>query len=143
MEIDIVTAVFAVVVLQAIGIISSMRRTKRVWIIEDSESDIVLYKLKLEVPGCHLEYYRDVKSIGWRALFNRPDGMIVDYYLTGTTKGDELFKFCKNNSIPVLMVTGHEGEILGVPKRDTIHKEKDSSHYSMIKDWIESTILTH
>lgn len=141
MEINIIHAAIFVVFVQLVGVVLEMRRPKCVWVVEDSESDIVLYKVNLEVPGCHIRYFRDVNNIGWRALFNRPDGMIIDYYLRGKTRGDELLNFCKRNEIPALLVTGYEGEILGADDRDVVKKSCDHSHYFVIKNWIINRIM--
>ena len=141
MEVTLIHAVLFVVVLQALGIYVSMRRAKNVWVVEDCESDIQLYKLNLEVPECHIKYFRDITNIGWSALFNRPDGVIVDYMLKGTTRGDELFKFCEKQGIPTLLVTGYEGEILGIPPKSVVAKSQDQSHFKAIERWIESQVL--
>jgi len=116
-------------------------KTKTVWIVEDSENDLLLLKMKLiDSPDLHDVYFRNLKEIPLRkTLFNKPDGVISDYLLAGSHKGDELIKWCHRNQIPCVMMTGYEGEIFGVD--ETIKKSTGGEHIKLINQWLREKVL--
>ncbi len=115
-------------------------RPKRVYIVDDSPHDRMLLKANLGVRNCVIEYYSSLDGIGWEFLKRRPDAVIIDYYLSGKTKGDELLKFCDDNSIKALLVTGHEGDILGVDNSRIVRKTAKKSYYDAIENFIKEAI---
>lgn len=118
-----------------------MTRPKTIWIVEDSESDVMLYKLKLEVGDCHVKYYKSLHGLGWKLMLQQPDAVIVDYHLAGITTGDSLYETCQSLGIPALMVTGNEGEMFDIPPEDVVIKEHDHSQYQKISNWINRHVI--
>lgn len=129
-------------ILTALVVVSVMwifKKTKRplVYVIEDSESDIMLLKINAEFEKFDIRYFRSLESIGFRLGLTPPDAVIVDYKLKGKTDGDQLFKFCKRNHIPVLMTTAYDGEIVGVDPKYIVHKRGDKSYYEQITNFLK------
>lgn len=114
---------------------------KTVWIIEDSEDEEALLKIKLKnTERIHFIFKRNLKEITWfDLLFRSPDAVIADYMLEGSHRGDELIKYCARNSIPAILVTGYEGEIFDCPK--IIKKGQGGEHIESINSWVERKIL--
>lgn len=140
-EIDFIHAVVAVLSVIGIGELYKKIRKKTVWIVEDSENDLMLLKMKLvESEHCHFIFFRNLKDIPiLRTVFSKPDGVIVDYLLRGSHRGDELFKWCERNQIPCVLCTGYEAEIFGVDK--VIKKETGGEHITQINDWLKNKQL--
>ena len=114
------------------------KKTRRpvVYVIEDSESDMMLLKINTSFEKFDVRYYRSLESIGFRLGLKPPDAVIVDYKLKGKTDGDQLFKFCRRNHIPVLMTTSYDGEIVGVDPKYIVHKRGDKSYYEQITNFL-------
>ncbi len=115
------------------------KKTKRplVYVVEDSESDIMLLKINAAFERFDVRYFRSLESIGFRLAINPPDAVIVDYKLKGKTDGDQLFRFCRRNHIPVLMTTAYDGEIMGVDQRFIVQKTGDRSYYRRIEQFLD------
>ena len=117
-------------------------RGKRVYVVEDDESERALMKLNINFEGCAVHYRSSLKELRKDMLFRRPTAVIVDYLLEGTSKGDELFRLCKLNGWPVILVTGTEQEILGIDEKEIIRKEPDGAHFRKIQDWLDKQLCT-
>lgn len=117
------------------------RRLKKIYVVEDSESEQALLRLNLKLKNCAIQYFTSCESIIEEIMFNgRPDGVLVDYYLAGRTTGDKMVQFCKDNQIEALLVTGHEGDILGVNDCQIVRKSHDGSHYKLLNKWANEVL---
>jgi len=128
-------------ILTAFVVVSLMRlwrKIKRplVYVVEDSESDIMLLKINAAFERYDVRYFRSLESIGFRLAINPPSAVIVDYKLAGKTNGDQLFRFCRRNHIPVLMTTAYDGEIMGVDAKFIAKKSGDKSYYLQIENFL-------
>ena len=115
-------------------------RVKRIFVVEDSESDQMLLKINLNIENCIIEYFESSEGIIGEFWKRKPDAVIIDYNLAGRTKGDELLKFCDNNCIPALLVTGQEGDILGVDNSRVLVKSADKAYYTKLETWANEVI---
>lgn len=137
----IVTYVLAVGLIM-IWLFKEKTRPKKIFVIEDNESDRMLLRMNLKLKNCVIEYFDSCESFISEIMFKgRPDGVLCDYYLAGRTKGDELIKFCKNNGIESLLVTGFEGEILGIDESQILRKTANETYYRAIEKWAERVIV--
>lgn len=110
-------------------------KTKRVMVIEDNPSDIDMYKLKLNIPDCIIEYRQDIKGILQDFLKKKPDAVIIDYHLSNGVKGTQLIEFCDRNDIPALLVTGDDREIMDIAPERIIRKEISPDVFEKISNW--------
>jgi CheY-like chemotaxis protein len=115
-------------------------RIKRILIVEDNANDVFLFKINVHIENCVVEYKNSAEGIISTFWKRRPDLVIIDYYLSGRQKGDELLKFCDNNKIPAFLVTGSEGEILGVDNQRIVRKSADKSYYQRLETLINVAI---
>jgi CheY-like chemotaxis protein len=115
-------------------------RIKRILIVEDSPSDIMLFKINVHVENCVVEYSNSAEGIISTFWRRKPDLVIIEYFLSGKQKGDELLRFCDNNKIPAFLVTGNEGEILGVENHRIVRKSADRSYYQQLESLIQKAI---
>ena len=115
-------------------------RIKRILIVEDNPSDVLLFKINVHIDNCVVEYSNSAEGIISTFWKRKPDLVIIDYYLSGIQKGDELLKFCDNNKIPAFMVTGSEGNILGVDNHRIVRKSADKSYYQQLESLIQKAI---
>jgi len=125
--------------LVVVGLMKLWRKIKRplVYVVEDSESDIMLLKMNTAFEKYDVRYFRSLESIGFRLALNPPKAVIVDYKLAGKTNGDQLFRFCWRNNIPVLMTTAYDGEIMGVDAKYIAKKSSDKSYYLQIENFLK------
>lgn len=115
-------------------------RIKRVYVVEDNESDRMLLRMNLNLDNCLVEYFNSSEGVIKEFMKRRPDAVIIDYYLAGRTTGDKLLEFCDNNGICALLVTGNEGDILGVDSSRIMRKSPDKSYYKALEDWTREVI---
>ena len=115
-------------------------RPKRILVVEDNPNDVMLFKINIHIDNCIVDYRNSAEGVIREFWRRKPDVVIVDYYLAGKTKGDELLKFCENNNIPSLLVTGNEGEILGVKPERIVRKSADKSYYLQLENFINEAI---
>ena len=115
-------------------------RPKRILVVEDNPNDVMLFKINIHIDNCIVEYRNSAEGVIKEFWKRKPDVVIVDYYLSGKTKGDELLKFCDNNNIPAFLVTGSEGDILGVDNRRIVRKSADKSYYQQLETLIQKAI---
>lgn len=141
MEIVLYVLLFGLVT-ELLRMIFNSFKTRLVYVIEDNESDIQLFKLNVELDGCAVKYYRNVEQARKDLIFNlkKPDAVIVDYHLDTKIKGTDLVKLCRINRIPSLLVTGDEREILGVGQDAILRKTADKEYFSRLTDWINLKI---
>lgn len=107
-----------------------------VLVVDDDESEIMLYKHYLEVDKCHFVYRRGLDGIFKDLKKYQPAHVFVDQHLKGATPGSEFFKFCELNCIDCKIVTGDEGDIVGVSPDKIIRKSQDLNHIQKIKQVI-------
>jgi len=115
----------------------------RVWVIDDSEMDLSLFKLNIKLDDCDIRYFTKadniineyIKSI---LCFNSPTCVVVDYYLSSNIKGDEVLNHFRANGVPAVVVTGHDGDISGIAKRDIIHKTPDPDYFRQVEYWVNT-----
>jgi response regulator RpfG family c-di-GMP phosphodiesterase len=111
-------------------------RRKRVWIIDDSPSDIMLYRVKFKLDNYDVQYFNSVAGLAIRAAFFKPDAVVVDYRLKDNVDGDKMVKFCKRNDIPAILITAYDGEIAGIDKSSIYHKSANDDFYRGVEAWI-------
>ena len=97
-------------------------RRKTIWIVEDSRDDVFILKRHVSFNNCKLVHKPHIKGLLAELALKRPDAIIIDYKLTGTTNGDVLLAACELNEIPAVMITGYEGDIIGIDSRKVIRK---------------------
>lgn len=135
----------AFVVLISMSIWKKMRRPI-VWVIDDNPFDTMLFKMNLKLDDCDVRYYQSVKGLLWKTVVTPPDAVICDYILSDNVNGDQVHDFFKRNHIPIILTTGHDGDIAGV---DTVmRKSSDRSYYASLEDWVHqvtkrSSLLNH
>lgn len=132
----ILTGLCAVAIMFFGGKIKDKIKRKKIWVIDDSQSDLMLYKINLQLSDCDVRYFDSVKDMALEVLKGAPDGAIVDYRLKDNVDGDEVFKFFEANDIRCILATGHEGDILGVDKSKIIIKSAEPSFYRTLESMI-------
>lgn len=118
-------------------------KRKKIWIIEDSEIDVALFKVRLKLDTQHfdVQYLTGAEMLAQRMLkFQKPDAVLVDYFLGRNILGDKVIKFCDNNGIESVLITGYDGEIAGMRGR-VIKKTGDDSFFRAVENWIKQ--VTH
>jgi len=113
----------------------------RVWVLDDSESDMMLFKMNIKLDECDLRYFTSpqgiinayIKSL---ATFGAPSCIVIDYYLSDKIKGDEVLDFFKKNGVKGVVVTGYDGAISNIAERDIIRKTPNQSYFRQVEAWI-------
>jgi len=116
------------------------KRPKLVFVVEDDPSDKLLFKIHVNLDNCIVEYFDSSESIVKEFFTRRPDVVMIDYYLKGKTRGDKLLRFCDNNNIDAFLVTGHEGDILGVDKSRVVKKTARPEYYLEVQNRIMGAV---
>ena len=114
---------------------------KEIWVIDDSDSDIMLLKINLQLDDYDVRYFKSVKGLKYNVITNPPAGVICDYYLKDNINGDQVREFFKRNHIPVILTTGSDGDINGVPDSEIIRKSTGSDFYRQIEKWVHATTI--
>lgn len=107
-----------------------------VWVIDDSKSDIMMFKMRIELDNCDIRYFESVKGMHLRVALAPPDAVICDFRLKDNVNGDQVLKFFKRNDIPAIITTGHDGDIKGVSPDLIMHKSSDRSYFRQIEKWV-------
>jgi hypothetical protein len=136
-------AAAAMVIIVSFGLWKMFIKRPVVWVVDDSQLDIDLFRLRIKIDDCDIRYFKDAKSLinaHIKALCfgGSPACVVVDYYLNGSIKGSEVLKHFRQAEIPCIIVTGYEGKISGIAERDVIHKTADDTYYGEVRDWIYS-----
>ena len=113
-------------------------RRKRVWIIDDSPTDILLYKMNFDFHGCDVTYFNTAKNLDLKmCVLNMPDAVIVDFKLRDNIDGDRVVKVCERNGIPAILITAYDGDIATV-NTDLIYRKSTSRvFYRSIESWVK------
>lgn len=114
-------------------------RRKTVWIVEDSKDDADILQKNISFNHCKVIHKPHLKGIIADMAIKRPDAVIIDYRLSGTTNGDVLLSACELNGIPCILVTGYEGEIIGVDNSKIIRKCDDDS-LDRLQSWVDRVV---
>lgn len=112
----------------------------KVWIIDDCESELLLYKIRLNLPRCDVRYFSTVENLAVKIALSKPDAVIVDYKLKDNIDGDQVLKFCDRNHIPAILITGYDGDIAGVKKEKIFKKSNDGDCFLNIEKWVSSVV---
>lgn len=112
----------------------------QVWIIDDCELEIMQLKVNLNLDDCDVRYFTSVKNLAFKMALKRPDAVIVDYCLKDDVDGGQVLDFCKRNCIPAILVTGYDGEIVGVDKSKILIKSTDKEYYRNLESWVHTTV---
>jgi len=115
-------------------------RPRRIAIVEDSDSDFQMYKMFLHLDNTIIDRYRTADNLPLAFAKNRPDVVIADYYLEGHIRGDEVLKLCDKLRIPSRLVTGHEGDIIGVNPDRITRKTAGKDHVELLQSWCGSQL---
>ena len=112
-----------------------------VWYLDDSESDRMMFRMRMRPKGCYVEEFACPKDmideyIKSTTLFRRPSCVVVDYVLGSGPTGGDVLTFLRKNGVKCKIVTGYEGPIKGVAESDIIHKSPYDSYFREVEDWI-------
>lgn len=113
-------------------------KRKKAFVIDDDRSDLMLYKVNLNLPEYDVQYFDSVKNLGLRLGIEKPDIVIVDYFLQDNVNGDQVYQFCKRNGIKCILATSYDGDILGVAKRDILRKTSSPEFYRHLEAIVRS-----
>jgi hypothetical protein len=115
-------------------------RSPRVWIIEDSPSDMMILKQFIDAPDVAFTYINSVADFRKKILspwnFKKPDFVICDYHLDSNVKGTQIINLCERNGAECLLVTGDDREILGIDSAKIVRKKAGYEYCQVISDWI-------
>ena len=120
MILDAILLAVAIVIIKTMW--NKFFKRPKVWIIDDSELDLTLYKLRLQLDYCDVRYFSTASNLALRIALSKPDAVIVDYKLSDNIDGDQVLKFCERNHVPAIMITGYDGDIAGVNKEKNTQK---------------------
>lgn len=122
-------------------------RPRRAWIVEDSEVDRSLLKMKVDATDIAVTYIKSAKEFRYRIrrpwLYRKPDQVLVDYHLEGDVKGTQITALCETNGIDCLLMTGDDREILGIAPEKVIRKSVEDSFYNTISNWLHTKRVSH
>lgn len=107
-----------------------------VWVIDDSESDTMLFKMSIKLDNCDIRYLDSVKGMHLRVALSPPDAVICDFILKDNVNGDQVLEFFKRNHIPAIITTGYDGDIKGVSPDLIMHKSTERSYFQQIEEWV-------
>lgn len=126
----------------ALGIVWNMisshkekERPKRLWVIEDSDDDYTFLKMFCDFSNTVLERHKSADHLFWKFLLNKPDCVIVDYYLAGEITGDKVVQLCELFKIPYRLITGNEQAISGVSDDKIIRKGDGNEWCKQVQLW--------
>jgi len=110
-----------------------------VWVLDDSELDLKLFRMNVSLDDCDVRYFTDYKSIinahiRAIAIGEEPSCLVVDYYLSDKVKGDEVLSYFKAQGVKSVIVTGYEGKISGIAERDIIHKSPEKEYFEAVSN---------
>jgi hypothetical protein len=110
-----------------------------VWVLDDSEIDLMLFGMNIRLDGCYVRYFTDHESIinahiKSLATGSKPACVVVDYYLSSKVQGDEVLKYFREQGVESVIITGYEGKISGIAERDVIHKSPEPEYYKAVSD---------
>lgn len=146
LQTELEVIIFAVIYM---GIAAYMKRDKpkRVWIVEDSEIDRSLLKMKLDATDIAVTYIKSAKEFRYKILrpwlYKKPDQVLADYHLEGAIKGTQITALCETNGIDCLLMTGDDREILGIAPEKVIRKSVEESFYNTISNWMHTKRVSH
>lgn len=111
-------------------------KRKEIWVIEDSETDIMLLKINLQLDEYDVRYFKSIKGLKYKVVISPPAAVICDYFLSDNINGDQVREFFKRNHIPVILTTGYDGDINGVPDNSIIRKTHGKQCYRQLESWV-------
>lgn len=125
----------AIVVLLLMSIRKKLKRPI-IWVIDDNPFDTMLFKMNLKLDGDRFDvrYFSSVKGLLWKVVLTPPNAVICDYILSDNVNGDQVYDFFKRNHIPIIVTTGHDGDIKNVSK--VLRKSTDRSYYEALEQWV-------
>jgi response regulator RpfG family c-di-GMP phosphodiesterase len=113
-------------------------KRKEIWVIEDSDTDIMLLKINLQLEEYDVRYFKSIKGLQFKVVLSPPDAVICDYFLQDNVNGDQVRKFFLRNHIPIVLTTGFDGDIKGVPSDSIIYKSASPAFYRKVEQWVYS-----
>ena len=112
-------------------------RRKRIWIIDDSKTDILLYKMNFDFQGCDVTYFSSARNLDLKmCAVNMPDAVIIDYKLQDHVDGDRVVKMCQRNDIPAILITAYDGDIATINTDLIYRKSAEPVFYRSIESWV-------
>lgn len=117
----------------------------RVWVLDDSEVDLCLFKMKIKFDDYDVRYFTRADNIINAYIkslitFSAPSCVVVDYYLSDKIKGDEVVHFFRENGVKAVIITGYQGSISNIAERDIIQKSPDDSYFEQVEKWVLTAI---
>ena len=110
-------------------------RPKRIAIVEDDDGDFMMFKMFFHLDNVVIDRYKTADNLPLEFAKNRPDAVIADYYLKGCIKGDKLIQLCDKLRIPSRLVTGYEGDIIGVEPGRITRKSPEETYFAELQTW--------
>lgn len=113
----------------------------RVWVLDDSESDLMHFKMRMKLDDYDVRYFDSPKNIINQYILavatgSAPSCIVIDYFLSENVRGDEVLHHFRNNGVKCVIVTGYQGKISNIAERDIIHKSADDSYFREVEGWI-------
>lgn len=122
-------------------LISKRIKMHRVLVVEDSPTEVIVMKNRLQMPNCKYEWKDSIESISFvRLWIFMPHLVIVDQNLSGTMKGVELVRHYRSFGIPVRLVTADNGSIAGITEEYIVRKSSGDKFYSDLLSWIKTEL---
>lgn len=110
-------------------------RPKRIAIVEDNDNDFMMFKMFFHLDNVLIDRYKTADNLPLEFAKNKPDAVIADYYLEGSIKGDKLIQLCDKLKIPSRLVTGYEGDIIGVEPERITRKSPERTYFAELQTW--------
>ena len=146
MDTGLILCIALVLGWQVLSRLREKHSEKVIYVIDDNEDDILLMKMNIEVPDCHVVYTRSLNEM--RKIFLqtflrlkiKPAAIVSDYHLTGPEKGTDIQKLCELNDIPFLVITGDEREIMGLDEKQIIRKSEKKEYFEQLRRWMINSV---
>lgn len=128
--------VFAIIMVGFMHLWRKFIKIPIIWIVDDSLEDQQLILRNLDGKKYKIRCFSSPKSLHIYMAIQPPNAVIADYKLNGyTINGDKVVSFCKRHDIPVVIVTGYDGEIKDIDS-SMIIKKSTPQFYTRLNHWI-------
>ena len=135
--------VFAIIMVGFMHLWRKFIKIPIIWIVDDSLEDQQLILRNLDGKKYKIRCFSSPKSLHIYMGIQPPNAVIADYKLNGyTINGDKVVSFCKRHDIPVVIVTGYDGEINHIPESSIIRKHSPD-FYKTLTEWLHTKVTTH
>ena len=116
-------------------------KTHKILVVEDSPTEVIAMKNRLQMPNCKFEWKDSIESISFvRLWIFKPHLVIVDQNLKGPMKGVELVKHYRSYEIPAVLATADNGSIAGITEEYIMRKSSGDKFYSDLLSWMKTEL---